>query len=640
MSGVLREFDENSLQGDVLNRIAHKFRDGEYGRGPGLNLNAFFDDVTEYLRTYCYRDAEPALFKTVRLCLPKYWDVFIPPAIAAYNVKDRKPCLHEAISIAHKFSKVRDDIQHNKLLFEAAFIAIRYVLEVQRIGTPSTGQIDELGVFKSPDYPVAPFFYSYDAVRAMYTKIMYYEEVEGGQALAYKKPRWPEGDGLDEREKRELIHFGNLAKITLPLILNLKSKRKPVTHVIESLVGGNERKIQSGSGVTDFSRRRFTIFEDESGIMPISNHRQVIKPSEVVNILKSSTPGSKKKDFKPKMEALAYKSGLNNACVDIHTFNKKISHSGHLYEVETDEFVTPNERSMISVTEIKNKDGVVVAQSVKYVNQEPEPFDLLLSRDEIEDGFGTKMSETTSIEEFLGGQARNHMPIDISKIDPIEIARQPSLKSVLTLDGTSLDDFDLFSYDFADRLMHPDDEELQRLKTENSDMKIEVESFCEDGKNISHRGISMTRLLSGNQNDWNLINSNPEISELLNGLIRRQTTDGGRSISRLVSLSNPLSSAGWTRTYSNTSNIEFDRNLFDSNSYTSASSASVCSSSTGVSTSPASAVSNRGGGIEFAKRERDPSDGAGGGVGGGGATPGSSSKKSTASSKINYDDLQ
>ena len=239
-------------------------------------------------------------------------------------------------------------------------------------------------------------------------------------------------------------------------------------------------------------------------------------------------------------------------------------------------------------------------------------------------------------------------PIDISKIDPIEIARHPSLKSVLTLDGTSLDDFDLFSYDFADRLSHPDDEELQRLKSQNSDMKIEVESFCEDGKNISHRGISMTRLISGNQNDWNLINSNAEISELLSGLIHRQTTDGGRSISRLVSLSNPLSSAGWTRTYSNTSNIEFDRNLFDSNSSASASSSasvstgvsSSASVSSGVSSSPASASSsyNRGGGIEFAKRERDPSEGRGGE--GEGAAPGSSKKSTSASSKINYDDLQ
>lgn len=441
MSGLLQEFSSDALPADILHRIAEKYRDDYYG----MRIEYLFDDLCEYLRKYCYKDVDLAIFKIVRNCLPKYWDVFIPPAITVYNVSNRLPCLHEAIEIAHKFCTVKDDIHHNKLLFESAFVAIRYILEIKRMGTPSTGQIRSLGVLNEPFYPIATFFNNYEDVRKEYSKNMYYED----EKLAFKKPRYPEGDGLDENEKRALIYFSNLTRITLPLILNLKSKRKPVTHIVESLVGGNERKIQSGSGVTDFSRRRFTIFEDESGVMPISNNRQVIKPETVVEILKTDVP---QKNIRNKVEDLCFKAGLNNALTEQSTYEIKL---GNGISMASDEFSSKSNKSVISITEI-SKDGNVILENVKYMQDLSEIIDF---GEDIQNS--PLQSETKTIEDFLGDGSKTQNPIDLSNMASIEIGRQMSLRTVLTLNNDlALDDFELFSFDFGDRLLFADDETL------------------------------------------------------------------------------------------------------------------------------------------------------------------------------------
>ncbi len=150
--------------------------------------------------------------------------------------------------------------------------------------------------------------------------------------------------------------------------------------------------------------------------------------------------------------------------------------------------------------------------------------------------------------------------------------REVSLRTFLTNDSIlELDDFDAFSYDFSDSFVFPDDKQIDTLKSENKDIKIESQIVKEGENNIALRGVSFTRLKSNDA--WKLIQSDPEIMEHLTGLVR-QTSDSssgvpGRSVSRLVSLNKPISSQGWTRSISNRglssgSNVSLGH-VFDSN---------------------------------------------------------------------------
>ena len=231
-----------------------------------------------------------------------------------------------------RLSKAHDNC---RLLFEGALLILSYIFE-----------------FAGHEYNVE-FFSTFEQVSEKYTRVKKYSE-----EISYSKDRFPD-KGLDYNERIKLIHFSNLIKVSLHLVPNIKKGNR--THIIQlcaRIVEGPDAKYISGGGMSPSTRRRVTVYEDESDVMP---QPRPVRINEVVRILKSKDPVE---EFN---ETIA-SSKLNVSSNDISTFHWQ---NGGI-RVEAHEVASNNGNTVIRQTQILRND-VPIAINVNYTARQESP---------------------------------------------------------------------------------------------------------------------------------------------------------------------------------------------------------------------------------------------------------------------------
>lgn len=130
--------------------------------------------------------------------------------------------------------------EESRLLFESALISILYILYVR----------DQTNKFSS----LTQLYSSYEDLKQTYTQ----------------DSEFP-FDGVDDIEERKLFQFNNFMKIALLLVPNPKFKRKWLIEVITRVAEHRRQKgYITGSGMSNFTRRRVIIYNRESGVSNVA----------------------------------------------------------------------------------------------------------------------------------------------------------------------------------------------------------------------------------------------------------------------------------------------------------------------------------------------------------------------------------
>ncbi len=127
-------------------------------------------------------------------------------------------------------------------MYDCALVVLKYILEVA-----------------GPYEPKLEYMSTFEDVLKQFQNAGAYANSD----LYYRGERFPMKK-VTEAEKIKLIHFYNMIKTSTTLFDNLNGKRKRTMAISARVTEGPEAKYISGSGMTDATRRRVTIFEQIS----------------------------------------------------------------------------------------------------------------------------------------------------------------------------------------------------------------------------------------------------------------------------------------------------------------------------------------------------------------------------------------
>jgi hypothetical protein len=272
--------------GRIFHRIALKFAQSVVDNnttttGPISKANpsrdAMFEEVVECLRAKSFPELEPTIFDYLRDSLPFIWSNLLPTR----RPERGKATLNDAYKAAltAEFIEIKETKRFDprSLVFEAAMIVLKYVFEMS--GLHGRRCI---------------FFNDYEDLRSCYLKIGKYSN----EKLSYKGDRFPETK-VDETEKEILKYFANFVRCTVALIETPRGRGTHVRTLVTRIVEGGDVKYIPGSGMTVQTRRRITIFEDETEVMPVPRPLRSADLIQVVSDPSSNTDEKFRELMKP-----------------------------------------------------------------------------------------------------------------------------------------------------------------------------------------------------------------------------------------------------------------------------------------------------------------------------------------------------